>query len=64
MTSCVFDCPNKCIALIEKNCFNCSFAKTKEQLKSSRHKTTKRIKSLPEAQMYHIIHKYYYGKLI
>ena len=65
MKNCVFcKSNNKCIALVEKKCERCSFAKTAEQLNFGRQCAMRRIKSLPEKQRNYINDKYYYGRLV
>lgn len=51
-----------CSILEEKQCHNCSFRKTKEQLEKERNKAIKRIDSLDKKKRLHIYGKYFKGE--
>ena len=56
---CVFERnEHNCIALREKDCFECAFFKTPKELARGREVAAARIASLPERQQDHIKHKY------
>lgn len=57
--TCAFARANKCSALTNKFCKECSFFKTAEELEKSRKETEKRITSLPRLIQMEIRSKYY-----
>lgn len=57
--NCAFYREYFCMALTEKNCANCPFYKTKEQLEQSRAKAQERICKRPDALYF--IRKYDLG---
>ena len=59
MEKCVFDKGEKCVALLTRNCENCSFRKTKEELIAGRRKAKEMLDKLPEEYRKAIIEKYY-----
>ena len=60
MSECVFDLGKKCVALTEKKCSKCKFAKTAEQLEEGCKKAKRRLnnKYTPEEQAT-MFRKYY-----
>ena len=62
MNTCVFENGTDCNALRCKNCENCAFRKTREELIEGREKAIERIDNLPVEQRNHIIRKYYLGR--
>ena len=59
MEVCAFDKGRSCAALNERECENCTFRKTQEELTEGREKALARIKSLPRAERKYIMKKYY-----
>ena len=59
MNKCTFDNGNQCNALLTKECENCSFRKTKEELIEGRQKAKARIEKLPAGYRRAIKEKYY-----
>ena len=53
-TTCVFYRGGFCAALITKECENCHFAKTKEELDDGRRKAKARVRSLPRNKYHYI----------
>ena len=62
MSVCAFDKGNECSALNEKNCENCSFCKTKEELIRGREKAAKRLEKLPPTLRKILIRRYHKKK--
>lgn len=59
MNDCVFSLRTKCEALTEKNCEDCPFRKTRDELRQGRAKAAERIRSLPLNKQEHIRLKYH-----
>ena len=59
MKVCAFDKGKNCAALNERNCENCTFCKTPEELVAGREKALERIKNLPRGERHYIMTKYY-----
>lgn len=59
MKDCVFDINGDCIALTDKQCVNCSFCKTKEDLILGRKKFFARLDIIPPAKRIRILETYY-----
>ena len=59
MNNCAFDFEKSCAALYERDCKNCSFRKTKEELAAEREKAMARINGLPKYERDAILLKYY-----
>ena len=62
--TCAFARADKCFALTNKFCKECSFFKTAEELEKSRKQTEKRITSLPRLMQSEIRSKYYAKKVM
>lgn len=57
---CAFDLyPAKCTALTSKNCENCPFRKSSEELAAGRRKARRRLYSLLDEAKTRIVEKYY-----
>ena len=63
MNSCFAYDKRKCSALKKKECEDCNFYKTKEEVEESRKKSINHIKSLDEYKRNNIIDTYYNGQL-
>ena len=59
MNACVFENETECNALKEKQCTDCPFRKTEEELLAGRKKAVTRIDDLPDHTRRHLIRKYY-----
>lgn len=59
MNHCAFDKGDKCAALLTRNCENCSFRKTEEELIAGRQKAKEMLEKLPEEHRKAIEEKYY-----
>ena len=59
MDKCAFERGNTCVALNRKECENCAFRKTKEELQRGRQKAFAHINSLPVVERVHILETYY-----
>lgn len=59
MNDCVFEKGRSCTALRHKECNNCTFRKTKEELIEGRQKALDRVRTLPEIKRLYINIKYY-----
>ena len=59
MNDCAFNEGRFCTALRKKECKNCTFKKTEEELIVGRRKAMVRIQSLPNPKRYYIIHTYH-----
>lgn len=56
--NCAFDKNNFCCALTEKNCKDCKFRKTPEELEAGRKKAAARLKTLPMLEQVRIQETY------
>lgn len=59
MNNCVFENDTECNALNEKQCAECTFRKTKEELLNGRRKAANRLMNLSDDLSNHLIRKYY-----
>lgn len=59
MKKCVFDRSDFCVALNSRECENCRFRKTREELDVGREKACERVENLPKKQYNAIMNKYY-----
>lgn len=63
MNRCFAENKGKCMTLKIKDCEDCSFYKTQEEVEKSRNKAINRIKTLEDYKRNNIIDTYYNGQL-